>query len=52
MILRESPHGGSLFYSGREQQVTLADSYTNGITDKTVADTFTLSVNGMKALLR
>ncbi|MBQ7825581.1 MAG: beta-galactosidase trimerization domain-containing protein, partial [Clostridia bacterium] len=47
--------GGAIFlqnYSGRAQQVTLADGYTDLLTGETVCGTFDFAVNGVKVLVR
>ncbi len=47
--------GGAIFlqnYSGKVQQVTLADAYTDLLTGETVSGTFDFTVNGVKTLVR
>ena len=47
--------GGAIFlqnYSGKAQQVTLADGYTDLLTGETVGGTFDLAANGVKVLVK
>lgn len=47
--------GGAIFlqnYSGKPQQVTLAQTYTDLLTDETVSGTFEFAVNGVMVLVK